>query len=58
HRKHPRGHGNNAGGMQHHRMNFNKHHSWLFQKSRYDTLSLEKKPKILCYCQFGNCGDI
>lgn len=55
HRKHPRGHGNNAGGMQHHRMNFDKHH-WLFQKSRHDTLSLEKKPRILCYCHFGDCG--
>uniref|UniRef100_A0A8C0UK70 Large ribosomal subunit protein uL15 n=1 Tax=Cyanistes caeruleus TaxID=156563 RepID=A0A8C0UK70_CYACU len=31
HRKHPRGRGN-AGGMQHHRMNFHKHHFGYFRK--------------------------
>lgn len=41
-RKHPRGHGN-VGGMQYHRMNFDKYRSGYLQKVGR-TLSFEKKP--------------
>uniref|UniRef100_A0A8C9KNK4 60S ribosomal protein L27a n=1 Tax=Serinus canaria TaxID=9135 RepID=A0A8C9KNK4_SERCA len=47
HRKHPRGHGN-SGGNQHHRMNFDKHHSGYFRKvGYYKALGKGKRHKQL-----------
>uniref|UniRef100_A0A803W5R6 60S ribosomal protein L27a n=1 Tax=Ficedula albicollis TaxID=59894 RepID=A0A803W5R6_FICAL len=49
-KKHPRGHGNNAGGMQHHRMNFNKHHSGYFRKVGMIHCHSKRNQKILSFC--------
>lgn len=45
HRKHPRGHGN-AGGTQHHRMNFDKHCSGYLQKVGMTNCHLKKNQKF------------
>uniref|UniRef100_A0A8C3Y086 Large ribosomal subunit protein uL15 n=1 Tax=Catharus ustulatus TaxID=91951 RepID=A0A8C3Y086_CATUS len=56
-RKHPRGHGNNAGGMQHHRMNFNKHHSGYFRKVGTTHCHLKRNQKF-CATINSETGDL
>uniref|UniRef100_A0A8C3DCC9 Large ribosomal subunit protein uL15 n=1 Tax=Corvus moneduloides TaxID=1196302 RepID=A0A8C3DCC9_CORMO len=43
HRKHPRGH---AGGMQHHRTNFDKYHSGYFRKVGMTRYHLKRNQKF------------
>ena len=49
HRKHPGGRGN-AGGMHHHRINFDKYPRILW-KSWYEALPLKEEPELLPNCQ-------